>query len=483
MFKFKSGSEFTDMNPLADKIFELLSVVYSSSPWTYNQILSELTKPEVNCQLVFDETSKLIGFMTVQFLSDEAEITNLAVLPTYQEKKVATTLLSALVKNFEGTIFLEVRASNESAQNLYKKFGFITFYSRKNYYQNPSEDALLMKKIKMNDTYILAFESSCDETSVAILKNGTELLANVIATQIASHKRFGGVVPEVASRHHTEQITYCIDAALYEANIKPSQITAVAVTKGPGLVGALLVGMTAAKAFAWAYQLPLIGVNHMAGHLMAANLVAPIEYPALALLVSGGHTELVYVAEEGDYKILGETRDDAVGEAYDKVGRVIGLTYPSGKVIDELAHRGKDIYNFPRAMIHEPGFEFSFSGLKSSFINLVHNAEQHGEVLKNEDLAASFQAAVLDVLLSKTQNALTQYSEIRTLIVAGGVAANQGLRERLEREITETKVIIPPLRLCGDNAGMIATAAYTQYKINDFITLSENAFPSLSFEE
>jgi N6-L-threonylcarbamoyladenine synthase len=330
--------------------------------------------------------------------------------------------------------------------------------------------------------YILAFESSCDETSVAVLKNGSELLSNVIATQIASHKRFGGVVPEIASRHHTEQITLCIEAALAEASVSADEISAVAVTKGPGLVGALLVGMTAAKVFAWARDLPLIGVNHMAGHLMAANLIEPIVYPALALLVSGGHTELVYVKAEGDYKIIGETRDDAVGEAYDKVGRVMGLTYPSGKVIDELAHIGHDIYPLPRAMMTAAdGYEFSFSGLKSAFINLTHHAEQTGTPLVQEDLAASFQAAVLDVLLAKTKRAIDEFQP-QTLIVAGGVAANQGLRARITAEITHVKTIIPPLRLCGDNAGMIASAAYTQFVRGDFVKLNENAIPSLAFE-
>ncbi|WP_050233321.1 tRNA (adenosine(37)-N6)-threonylcarbamoyltransferase complex transferase subunit TsaD, partial [Streptococcus pneumoniae] len=225
----------------------------------------------------------------------------------------------------------------------------------------------------MKDRYILAFETSCDETSVAVLKNDDELLSNVIASQIESHKRFGGVVPEVASRHHVEVITACIEEALAEAGITEEDVTAVAVTYGPGLVGALLVGLSAAKAFAWAHGLPLIPVNHMAGHLMAAQSVEPLEFPLLALLVSGGHTELVYVSEAGDYKIVGETRDDAVGEAYDKVGRVMGLTYPAGREIDELAHQGQDIYDFPRAMIKEDNLEFSFSGLKSAFINLHHN--------------------------------------------------------------------------------------------------------------
>ncbi|MCJ1969483.1 tRNA (adenosine(37)-N6)-threonylcarbamoyltransferase complex transferase subunit TsaD [Lactococcus carnosus] len=336
----------------------------------------------------------------------------------------------------------------------------------------------------MKDKYILAFETSCDETSVAVLKNDQELLSNIIASQIDSHKRFGGVVPEVASRHHVEVITTCINEALSEANITVSDLTAVAVTEGPGLVGALLVGIAAAKAFAWAHELPLIPVNHMAGHLWAARQVKPLEFPLMALLVSGGHTELVYVSEPGDYKIIGETRDDAVGEAYDKVGRVMQLTYPAGREIDTLAHQGNDVFNFPRAMMKhdDPALEFSFSGLKSAFINTVHNAEQKGESLDVKDLSASFQAAVLDVLLAKTKIALTKYP-VKMLVVAGGVAANKGLRDRLAAEITEIDVVIPPLRLCGDNAGMIAYASVCEYNQNHFADWDLNATPSLSFEQ
>lgn len=333
----------------------------------------------------------------------------------------------------------------------------------------------------MKNRYILAIESSCDETSVAILKNDTELLSNIIASQVESHKRFGGVVPEVASRHHVEVITLCIEDALQEAAIEASDLDAVAVTYGPGLVGALLVGMAAAKAFAWAHGLPLIPVNHMAGHLMAAREVKELTYPLLALLVSGGHTELVYVQKPGDYKIIGETRDDAVGEAYDKVGRVMGLPYPAGREIDQLAHKGQDTYHFPRAMIKEDNLEFSFSGLKSAFINLHHNAQQKGEDLILEDLCASFQAAVMDILMAKTKKALSSYS-VKSLVVAGGVAANQGLRERLSQDIQDVEVIIPPLRLCGDNAGMIALAAAIEYEKGHFAKLDLNAKPSLSFE-
>lgn len=333
---------------------------------------------------------------------------------------------------------------------------------------------------KMSDRYILAIESSCDETSVAVLKNDADLLSNIIASQVESHKRFGGVVPEVASRHHVEVITTCIEEALVSAGIRAKDLSAVAVTYGPGLVGALLVGLSAAKAFAWAYGLPLIPVNHMAGHLMAAREQKELTYPLMALLVSGGHTELVYVTAPGQYHIIGETRDDAVGEAYDKVGRVMGLTYPAGREIDELAHKGKPSYDFPRAMIKEDHLEFSFSGLKSAFINLHHNAAQKGETLILEDLCASFQEAVLDVLLAKTKKALEKYP-VETLVVAGGVAANAGLRRRLTEEITTVDVIIPPLRLCGDNAGMIALAAAVNDSVDDLAGLDLNAKPSLSF--
>ena len=330
----------------------------------------------------------------------------------------------------------------------------------------------------MDEKIILAFETSCDETSVAVLKKG-QLVSNVIASQIESHKRFGGVVPEVASRHHVEVITACIEEALQEAEVKAGDVDAVAVTYGPGLVGALLVGLSAAKAFAWSHNLPLIPVNHMAGHLMAAQDQAELKFPLMALLVSGGHTELVYVKEPGDYRIVGETRDDAVGEAYDKVGRVMGLTYPAGRELDQLAHQGQDVYNFPRAMLGEDNLEFSFSGLKSAFINLHHNAQQKEEELNQADFASSFQTAVLDILLGKTKKALERYP-VEMLVVAGGVAANQGLRQRLAEEITDIPVVIPPLRLCGDNAGMIAYASVSEWNKNNLAGLDLNAKPSLA---
>lgn len=337
---------------------------------------------------------------------------------------------------------------------------------------------------KMKRVLLLAIESSCDETSVAVVADGHQILSNIIASQIHSHRRFGGVVPEVASRHHVEQITFCIEEALEEAAVRPEDLSGVAVTYGPGLVGALLIGVSAAKAFAWAHGLPLIPVNHMAGHTYAANLIEPLKFPLISLLVSGGHTELVYMKEAGSYEIIGETRDDAAGEAYDKIGRVLGLSYPSGKEVDLLAHKGKDTYHFPRAMLKEDNYDFSFSGLKSSFINTVHNAQQREEKLNKEDLAASFQASVVDVLVEKTIRACQEYS-VKQLIIAGGVAANQGLREKMKKSLEEnlptTHLIIPSLRLCGDNAAMIGAAAYIEWEKGHFAEWDLNALPGLNF--
>lgn len=331
---------------------------------------------------------------------------------------------------------------------------------------------------------ILAFESSCDETSVAVIEDGHVILSNIIATQIKSHQRFGGVVPEVASRHHVEQITVCTQAALEEAGVTYADLTAVAVTYGPGLVGALLIGVTAAKAIAYAHHLPLIPVNHMAGHIYAARFVKPLEYPLLALLVSGGHTELVYMPAAGEFEIIGDTRDDAAGEAYDKIGRVLGIQYPAGKEIDRLTHLGQDTFKFPRAMLKEDNLDFSFSGLKSAFINTVHNADQIGETLNHEDLAASFQASVVEVLTTKTMHAARQLN-VRQLVVAGGVAANQGLREGLATAIKasgmDLDLIMPPLRLCGDNGAMIGAAAHIELQKQQFADLSLNAVPGLDF--
>lgn len=335
------------------------------------------------------------------------------------------------------------------------------------------------------DTLILSFESSCDETSVAVIKNGKEILSNIIATQIKSHQRFGGVVPEVASRHHVEEVTKCINLALDEAKVDYDDLDAVAVTDGPGLVGSLLIGIMAAKTVAFAHDLPLIKVNHLAGHIYSANFVTELQYPFMSLLVSGGHTELVLVTGPGEFHTLGDTRDDAVGEAYDKIGRVLGINYPAGKKVDQMAAIGHDTFNFPRAMVQEDNLDFSFSGLKSAFINTVHHADQVHEELNKDDLAASFQGAVLDILSNKTFRALKQHP-VKQLVVGGGVSANQGLRKRLAEEIEkrhlDMELVFPPLRLCGDNAAMIGAMAQIQYDKGDFADLDLNADPSLDFD-
>lgn len=314
------------------------------------------------------------------------------------------------------------------------------------------------------DIYILGIETSCDETAASVVKNGTEIISNVVASQIVSQKRFGGVVPEIASRHHVEQITLVIEEALLVAGLKPVQLDAVAVTEGPGLVGALLIGINAAKAFAFANGLPIIGVHHIAGHIYANELMQPMEFPLLALIVSGGHTELVLMEEHGSFKLIGETRDDAAGEAYDKVARVLGLPYPGGPQIDQLAAESDGQVEFPRAWLERDSYDFSFSGLKSSVINYKHNLEQRGEKVNPAHVAAGFQASVVEVLTTKALKAAKEYG-VKQVIAAGGVAANKGLRASLE-EVFETENIpfyVPPISLCTDNAAMIAAAGSAMF--------------------
>ena len=334
------------------------------------------------------------------------------------------------------------------------------------------------------DQYILAIETSCDETAVAIIKNGREIAANVVASQIESHKRFGGVVPEIASRHHVEQITIVMEEALNQANLTIADLDAIAVTEGPGLVGALLIGVNAAKALAFAHNKPLVPVHHIAGHIYANRLVTEMKFPLLSLVVSGGHTELVYMKEHGHFEVIGETRDDAAGEAYDKVARTLNMPYPGGPHIDRLAQEGSPTIDLPRAWLEEGSFDFSFSGLKSAVINTVHNAEQRGETIAPEDLAASFQASVIEVLVKKREKAVAQYG-VKQVLVAGGVAANKGLRHALEKAFADQpdiELVIPPLSLCTDNAAMIAAAGSIMFEKGIRAGLALNANPGLDIE-
>ncbi|MGB8955029.1 MAG: tRNA (adenosine(37)-N6)-threonylcarbamoyltransferase complex transferase subunit TsaD [Tumebacillaceae bacterium] len=332
---------------------------------------------------------------------------------------------------------------------------------------------------------ILGIESSCDETSASVILDGREILSNVISSQIEIHKRFGGVVPEVASRRHVENVNGVVDEALKRAGVGIDDLSAVAVTYGPGLVGALLVGVSWGKALAWAKGLPLIGVQHIAGHIYANFLSGGMEPPLLALVVSGGHTEIVHMPEHGKFEFLGRTRDDAAGEAYDKVARAMGLEYPGGPQIDRLAQDGNpEAYAFPRAWIDDDSMDFSFSGLKSAVLNALHNAEQRGETVQIADVAASFQAAVVDVLVEKTVRAVNK-TGVKNVVVAGGVAANKGLRARLTARAAEAgfHVHFPSLDLCTDNAAMIAAAAFPMYYAGEFHDLDLNAVASLSLTQ
>lgn len=317
----------------------------------------------------------------------------------------------------------------------------------------------------MNEqTKILALETSCDETSVSVIENGQTILSNSVLSQIESHQRFGGVVPEVASRHHVENITVMIEEALQLAHTSIEDVDAVAVTQGPGLIGALLVGVNAAKALAFANDKPLIPVHHIAGHIYANQLQSGLKFPLIALIVSGGHTELVYMENHLQFEVIGETRDDAVGEAYDKVARKIGLPYPGGPAIDRLAAQGEDTYDFPRVWLEPDSYDFSFSGLKSAVINKLHQLEQKGEPIIPENVATSFQNSVVEVLIGKAMRACEAYG-VKQLIVAGGVASNRGLRQALEVATAEKgiELAIPEPKLCTDNAAMIGAAAHEIY--------------------
>ena len=329
---------------------------------------------------------------------------------------------------------------------------------------------------------ILAIETSCDETSAAVVANGREILSNVISSQIAAHQRFGGVVPELASRMHIEKIDQVIKEAMIQAGCRFEDLSAIAVTYGPGLVGALLVGVAEAKALAYALNLPLVPVHHISGHIAANYIEEPrLEPPFLCLIVSGGHTHLVKTEDYGKYTILGRTRDDAIGEAFDKIARQVGLGYPGGPKIDRVAKEGNEnAIVFPKARLEEGSYDFSFSGVKSAVINYLHRAEQSGKTICREDLVASFQKAVTDAVIEKTMQAAEQYG-LKKIALAGGVAANSRLRAGMEKACRERGYFfhVPSPIYCTDNAAMIGVAAYHEYLKGNFARLDLNAVPGL----
>ena len=332
----------------------------------------------------------------------------------------------------------------------------------------------------MNDAYILGIETSCDETSVSIVKNGVTEIATVVSSQMDTHAKFGGVVPEIASRMHVEVITMVLEECLNKASITMDDIDAIAVTYAPGLIGCLLVGVTFASTLSYIYNKPLVPVHHIIGHIYANNLKSRLKFPLISLVVSGGHTEIVYMDKDYSFKKIGGTLDDAVGEAYDKVARVINVPYPGGPTVDKLAHIGNNTYNLPTPL-DDNSYNFSFSGIKSAVINLVHNETQRGNEINKEDLCCTFQNKVVDILTKKTIKALKEY-KCNNLIVAGGVSANSGLRKRLTEICNDKNISLtyPEIRLCTDNAAMIASAGYYAYKHGITSDIDLKARPSSS---
>ena len=329
----------------------------------------------------------------------------------------------------------------------------------------------------MKDVYILSIESSCDETSIAIIKNGNECIYMNVSTQMDTHALYGGVVPEIASRMHTEAITLVLEDVLTKSNMKIEDMDAIAVTYAPGLMGSLLVGVEFAKTLSFLYDIPLIAVNHLAGHIYANNLTSKLEYPLIALVVSGGHTNIVLMKDDYEFEVLGKTLDDAIGEAFDKVARVLGLKYPGGPNVEKLALDGKNTYKLGN--VHVDNYDLSYSGLKSSVINLVHNETQRGNEIRKSDLACTFQEIAIKQLVDKTKKALQDY-DIKNLIVAGGVSANKYLRSELTKLCNELNVnlSIPEFKYCTDNAAMIGAAAYPLFKAKKFADYSLNASSS-----
>ena len=331
----------------------------------------------------------------------------------------------------------------------------------------------------MRDVYILGIESSCDETSFSIVKNGCDEVATIVSSQIDIHKDYGGVVPEIASRAHVKNVTFVLEECLKKANMTIDEIDAIAVANGPGLIGSLLIGLEAAKTICWLYNKPLVPVHHIAGHIYANNLVKRMEFPLISLVISGGHTELIYMKEDYIFEKLGGTLDDAVGECFDKVGKIMDIPYPAGPMVDKLAHIGEDTYNLP-IPLNDDSYNFSFSGLKSAVINLVHNEEERGNKINKANLACSFQTIVCECLVKKTLMAL-ENKNVHNLLLAGGVSANIGIRERMKAlcEARGINYTFPNIKYCTDNAAMIAAAGYFAYNKGIRADLSLNAYSSM----
>jgi len=455
------------------------------NPWNRSYFIHELEKNDISELYVLVENDEVIAYGDIWYMFENCDLTNIAVKRQYRNKGYGSKMLKYLIKTAakKGCEFmhLEVDVLNDAAINLYKKYNFETVRTRKKYYEN-GDDAYDMLKglIEEKKKIVLAIESSCDETACAIIDEDLDVLSSVVTSQIDVHARFGGVIPEVASRMHVEQISTIVSQAIEQANISLDEVSAIAYTIGPGLIGSLHVGATAAKSLAFFYNKPLIGVHHLKGHIFVNELIKPLTYPMMALVVSGGHTELVYVENDDSFKIIGTTLDDAIGEAYDKVARVIHEAYPGGPVIDKLAKDGKENYHLPTPKVD--GLNFSFSGLKNAVSQLVKKEEEQGNKINNNDLAYAFQEVALSTLINKTKLALKEYP-CKSLVLAGGVAANSRLRELMSENFKDIDLILPPLKYCTDNALMIAVAALHYLKHEKFVSLDASSMPSMSIED
>jgi len=480
-----------------------------TSPWSKEAFRIELTQNHFAQYMILERNGETIGYGGMWLIVDEAHITNIAIREPYRGQGLGERLLREIMRTAAWLgalrITLEVRVSNDRAQSLYRKLGFYEAGIRPRYYSDNQEDALIMwaelaaagaaeaqetpdvparaAAAEEQPYCLLAIETSCDETSVAIVRDGVEVLVNLVSSQIETHRQFGGVVPEIASRKHVESITVMLEEAVRKAGIGLDRIDAIAVTQGPGLVGALLVGVIAAKSLALALDVPLIGTHHIAGHIYANRLVGEIVYPALALVVSGGHTELVLMEREGSFRIIGRTRDDAVGEAYDKVARALEFPYPGGPHVDRLAHEADAEIELPRAWLEADSFDFSFSGLKSAVLAEINRSRMKGETPNAASLAKGFQASVIDVVAGKAMKAADRFG-VRQMLLCGGVAANRGLRARLAElcAAADLPLLVPPPELCTDNAAMIAAAADLKWRRGAFTPLDMKADPQLSLE-
>ena len=498
------------------------------TPWSAQLFSDDLAEPGHIWWVAHDE-GQIVGYAGAVMAGGDAQVSNVAVAEGRRREGIAGRLLARVTYDAQmlgaTTSSLEVDADNAAAQRLYAQLGYREVGRRPNYY-GKGHDALIMEAqlplvtpsrhdtpdphasvrpwpivvaprsdeeaaaIASAGPLILAIESSCDETAMAIIDGAGQIVANVVATQIDFHARFGGVVPEIASRKHTEAVVGVYEETMAQAGahfgvdtLVPADLAAVGVTQGPGLVGALVVGIAFAKGLAAGSDLPLIGVDHLEGHLFANLFETPdLRPPFVASLVSGGHTMLVHVRDWGDYEVLGQTIDDAVGEAFDKVAKALGLGYPGGPVISKLAARGnKKAIHFPRAMMHSGDYSFSLSGLKTSVITYIHNENQAGRPINLPDLAASFEAAVIDVQVSKALDAVAQ-TGVKDFCVGGGVAANPQLREAYKRKFGRrgVRVTVPPLSACTDNAAMIALVAKRRYDRGEFADLHMDADPNMS---